>query len=262
MATASTLERGVAVVACPACGVELDPDWCAAIGVTDRYGCNWWLSTCRACGLEWQTFPLTTDARKHFYGSGLYRQLCEQVTGKPWTNPKFLHRAQQEYADKWLQKWDEVDMMCQGADYQPPFDEGKWLDFGGSTGIVSSKWASAHKYSPKRVDVVVADYGDGATTTPEEALTQGPYDSVLCCQTLDHLPNPLEMLRTFRDVTRDGGTLFVDVVKKSHTAYKVDHDTYWPSAACFVACVERAGWTVDWLDGETNPTHWTIGAHR
>ena len=237
MVDASTLERGVSAVYCPACD-ELARQ--VDVLIVDRYGFEWDLATCHRCGLQWQIDPLTDDARKHFYGSGLYRQLCEQVTGKPWTDRQYLEDAQMAYASKWV-NW--IDLQCKRV-----------LDFGGSTGLVSSILTCGSD------DVIVADYGDGATTTPEEALTQGPYDAVLCCQTLDHLPNPLEMLRTFRDITTDGGTLFVDVVKNAPK--KIDHDLYFTSATCFIGLVERAGWIVDWLDAETNPTHWTIGAHK
>jgi 2-polyprenyl-3-methyl-5-hydroxy-6-metoxy-1,4-benzoquinol methylase len=249
MVDASTLERGLKVTSCPA-GCENELYYTEE--VTDRYGFVWTLAKCPICALEWQLQPLTTEARKQFYGSGLYRQLCEQVTGKPWTDPKYLREAQAEYAEQWFSD--------RGLKFHLPV--GRWLDFGGSTGVVSAKWAheTIHPWRPQPIDVTVADYGDGATVTPEEALKQGPYDAVLCCQTLDHLPNPLEMLRTFREVTRDGGVLFVDVVKNARK--KVDHDWYAPNATCFLGMVERAGWVVDWLDATTNPTHWTIGAHK
>jgi hypothetical protein len=243
MADASTLERGVGASRCPSC--ESYEGHLYHRLITDRYGFEWWLNSCPHCGIEWQSEPLTTEARKHFYGSGEYRRLCEQVTGKPWTDREYLRAEQVRYGERWHPRLFWV------------LPEVRWLDYGGSTGTVSSVWAQ-----PSGAQIVVADYGDGATTTPEEALTQGPYDAVLCCQTLDHLPNPLEMLRTFRDITVDGGKLFVDVVKQSQTAYKVDHDTYWPTASCFVGCVERAGWTIDWLDGETDPVHWAILAHK
>jgi hypothetical protein len=252
MVDASTLERrltrGPWQLNCPACG-DNDPRYRES--VRDRYGLEWLLRTCARCGVEWQMEPITTEARKQFYGSGEYRRLCEQVTGKPWTDEMFLCREQDRYAERWMSKLSNL-------------PEGHWLDYGGSTGVVSHALASGYGEPGARSPIViaVADYGDGAWVTPEEALTQGPYDAVLCCQTLDHLPNPLEILRTFRDITRDGGKLFVDVVKKDKTAYKVDHDTYWPSASCFAACVERAGWVIDWLDGETDPVHWAILAHK
>jgi 2-polyprenyl-3-methyl-5-hydroxy-6-metoxy-1,4-benzoquinol methylase len=252
-------------LACPACGYdESHPSVKISRQVTDRYGFEWWLSACGRCGLEWQSQPLTTEARQQFYGSGEYRRLCEQVTGKPWTDPAFLREQQELYARQW-----ETD---RGMRFHLP--GGRWLDFGGSTGVVSriwceEMWPDYRRYfggdDPKQPVITVADYGDGATVTPEQAIDLGrqhPYDAVICAQTLDHLPNPLDMLRTFRAITREGGVLFVDVVKREHTALKVDHDTFWPSAACFVGCVERAGWTVNWMDNETNPTHYTIGATR
>ncbi len=236
---------------CPACESGNCQD--RRRDITDRYGFVWNLATCESCGLEFQRQPLTADARRWFYSSGEYRRLCEQMTGKPgehpqWTNPEFLREQQFSYALRWLTKWG-----------RRPFATGRWLDYGGSTGAVSAVWKRSTD------TVIVADYGDGATVTPEEAIEQGtaqPYDTVLCCQTLDHLPHPLETLTTFHAITRSKGSLFVDVAKGQHTDKKIDHDTYWNTATAFVGCVERAGWTVQWYDGSTNPRHHTIGARK
>ncbi len=235
---------------CPAC----DEYWDDADDhdvVTDRYGFKWTLATCASCDVQWQKDPLTDDARQWFYRSGEYRRLCEQVTGKPWTDGQYLQAEQRKYANRWIERaWTNL-------------PDGRWLDYGGSTGIVSM--TAANHSIGTCTERIVADYGDGATVTPEQALEMGkvqPYDAVICAQTLDHLDCPLETLRTFRDISRDGATLFVDVVKKSQTQYKVDHSNYWPSAGCFISCVERAGWTVEWLDGTTDPAHWAIGARK
>jgi ubiquinone/menaquinone biosynthesis C-methylase UbiE len=125
--------------------------------------------------------------------------------------------------------------------------------------VVSRKWSH-----PEFTRVTVADYGDGATITPEDALAvpDGTYDAILCCQTLDHLPNPLNTLADFRLVAKPGARLFVDVVKREHTKLKLDHEWYPPTASCFLALIERADWVPLWLDGETNPTHWSVLAWR
>lgn len=228
---------------CPACGSE----WLTEASIQDRYGFSWRLSTCGRCGLSFQTEPLTTEARREFYGSGEYRRLCAQVTGKPWTDRRYLKEQQASYGAQWLRS------------PRLSLRDGHWLDYGGSTGVVSQMWSGYNMFAR----VIVADYGDGATTTPEDAIERGrtqPYDAILCCQTFDHLPNPLEMARTFLEITRPGGTLFVDVVKAGQTALKCDHDTYWPSVGCFAGCLERAGWVIQWVDGETDPTHWAVGA--
>jgi 2-polyprenyl-3-methyl-5-hydroxy-6-metoxy-1,4-benzoquinol methylase len=239
----SSREKRVSAI-CPACG---HGDWPEKCGVTDRYGFEWRLAECVRCGLQWQLWPLTDDARQWFYRSGEYRRLCEQVTGKPWTDVEFLHAAQIDYARKWAGRFTQL-----------PW--GTWLDYGGSTGIVSHMAAMARP-GPGSAQVVVADYGDGATVTPEEAIQMGketPYDAIICAQTLDHIKDPLQTLKTFLSVTREGGSLFCDVVKDAPK--KVDHDTYWKSAACFVGVVERAGWSISWLDSDTHSSHYTIGA--
>jgi ubiquinone/menaquinone biosynthesis C-methylase UbiE len=89
-------------------------------------------------------------------------------------------------------------------------------------------------------------------------VPDGAYDAILCCQTLDHLRQPLETLQAFKRVAKPGARLFVDVVQLAHTAYKIDHTVYFPSGSAFLGLVERAGWTVLWFDALTNPTHYTI----
>ena len=213
--------------------------------ITDRYGFSWALCRCEQCGLEWQRDPLTPEARRWFYGSGEYRRLCEQVTGKPWTDVNYLVGEQMRYRDHWQARFDAM---------RP----GRVLDFGGSTGIVSELQALRHHWHR-----TIADYGDGATITPEEAIAIGrrePYDAIICAQTFDHLPNPLEIAQTFLAMCKPNGTLFIDVVKHGQTAKKIDHDTYWPSVSCFVGCLERAGWTIQWVDTETDPVHIAVGA--
>lgn len=211
--------------------------------IRDRYGFDWVLTSCERCGLEWQTEPLVPEARAAFYGTGEYRRLCEQVTGKPWTQAWYLREQQREYSLKWLDRFAEL-------------PGGRWLDYGGSTGIVS---AHASSVAQGPAEIIVADYGDGAPVTPERGMKMGPYDVIICAQTLDHLHNPLQTLRMFHKIAQRFGWLFVDVVKKEHTQYKIDHDTYWQERT-ISACVERAGWTIQWFDGTTNPTHWTVGA--
>jgi hypothetical protein len=232
---------------CPACGSFPGN----AKPITDRYGWTWSLHTCYKCGVEYQARPMTDEARKDFYASGRYRTLCAQVTGKPWDDPGYLRKAQREYA----KVWDEI--------VRPALvnaEGGHWLDYGGSTGVVTNHWAQFDD----EPNVTVADYGDGATTTPEAALNvpEDTYDAILCCQTLDHLAEPRATLCVFRHVAKPNARLFVDVVKLEHTQYKIDHDTYYPTASSFLSLVERSGWRVLWLDGGTNPTHWSILAEK
>lgn len=215
--------------------------------ITDRYGWAWALHTCGVCGIQYQARPMTDAARQDFYASGQYRRLCAAVTGKPWDDPVYLRAEQISYAAKW--------------DDRVPYLTGRVLDYGGSTGVVSQRWARGPLSMPA---VTVADYGDGATTTPEQALAvpDATYDAILCCQTLDHVDTPLETLEAFLRVAKPGARLFCDIVKLSHTAYKIDHSWYSPSAAPFLALIERSGWVPLWLDGETNPSHWSVLAEK
>lgn len=220
---------------CPACeGVVSD-----AAYIRDRYGWAWPLASCRHCGVKYQACPITDAARRDFYGRGRYRQLCAQVTGQPWDEPEFLRHEQCEYGYLW---------------HTFVTLHGRVLDYGGSTGEVSAILAADAD------TIIVADYGDGAAITPEQALAvpKATYDAILCCQTLDHLREPLQTLRQFLRVATPGARLFVDVVKLAHTQFKLDHDTYYPTATSFLGLVERSGWTPLWLDAETHPSHYSV----
>lgn len=235
--------------ACPACSA---PDESTSAWVTDRYGWLWKCCTCLACDVQYQRAPMTDAARREFYGSGRYRRLCAAVTGKPWDDPAYLRKEQEAYAEQWA----DVDRLN-----LPRVANAMWLDYGGSTGVVSQ---TLSQYFDPTTTITVADYGDGATTTPEQALAvpEGTYDAILCCQTLDHLREPLQTLRDFRRVAKPGARLFVDVVKLECTKYKLSHDTYYPTAASFLGLVERSGWEVLWLDAETHPSHYSVLAVR
>lgn len=239
---------------CPCCGGRP----AMAHLVTDRYGWKWSLHTCSECKVEYQARPMTPEAAKDFYASGRYRQLCAQVTGKPWDDPKYLKKAQEDYADNWLsQRFGYAG--SDGWEREGPFC-GRVLDYGGSTGVVSQAWVQHWCVAGGEgvhSQVTVADYGDGATTTPEQALAvpDGTYDAIICAQTLDHVRDPLVTLQAFLRVAKPGARLFVDVVKQQHTDWKIDHVTYFSQPSIFLALLERSGWSLVWLDGETNPTH-------
>lgn len=208
--------------------------------ITDRYGFTWPLMTCGHCGIEYQGRPMTDRARVAFYANGTYRKLVAGLGPQP---P--LLQAQAYYATRWRDRLPRV----------PP--DRPILDFGGSTGQVSRSLFPNH-------DVIVADYGDGATITPDQALAVAPghYHGILCCQTIDHLPDPLTILQSFAHVSSANAWLFVDVVKGPVTPYKLDHEWYAPTAAPFLALIERAGWRPLWLDAQTDRRHWAVLAHK
>lgn len=227
---------------CPCCLAPVDP---VPQTITDRYGWTWPLGTCRACGVRYQTAPMTHAARVAFYASGQYRDLVEILA--PGSRAR-LPVTQRAYARRWLPHI--------GSLGDKPL-----LDYGGSAGHVSAvlvgRWAGKY-VAPD--SVVVADYGDGAPVTPEQALDvpDGHYGAVLCAQTLDHLRDPLVTLQQFRRVTKPTGRLFVDVVKGARVSLKIDHETYYPTITPFLRMVERAGWRVLWLRAEVDPRHYAI----
>ncbi|MCV2491471.1 methyltransferase domain-containing protein [Geodermatophilus sp. YIM 151500] len=46
--------------------------------------------------------------------------------------------------------------------------------------------------------------------------TRGPFDMVVCVETLEHVENPRKVLRTMRSLLRDGGTLLVSTPNVTH----------------------------------------------
>ena len=230
-------ELGPPRTTCPAC--QAPHAGHPTTTVTDRYAWTWDLARCRRCGVLYQVTPMTQEARVQFYGQGHYRALC----GGRHSNPLQLQQDQGRYGQLW-------------ARYLPRL-EGPVLDYGGSTGAVARALCGR-----RRLDLTVADYGDGATVTPEAALAvpDGTYRTVLVCQTLDHLPEPLETLRTLRAKARHVGHLFVDAVKAPHTPAKLDHDTYYPTLESLTSLVTRAGWHVLWARSDVDPRHYAVWA--
>jgi 2-polyprenyl-3-methyl-5-hydroxy-6-metoxy-1,4-benzoquinol methylase len=224
---------------CPACK-SVNRTW-IAYGF-DRYGYSVSLATCGECSLQYLGDQMTRKGYNTFY-AGAYRRLVWQKDnpGVPFDQKASDVRvkdSQQLYAMHLKNFFDLAKL---------PKVTGAVLDAGGSTGLV----AKALGYT----NVVVLDPAKqelpatGVTGYLEDEIPYGPYDLILCCETLDHLTDPKAALANMRKVLGRNGRLFVDIIspktwKLYHSAIKIDHPLYWTEKALTNA-LEAAGFTIE-----------------
>jgi SAM-dependent methyltransferase len=89
---------------------------------------------------------------------------------------------------------------------EPP--AGNLLDFGGDRGqFIPDSCRSANRFVYEASE---ADPVDGVVRidSPEE---RGPYDLILCCHVLEHLPDPMETVRRIHSLLATGGYAYFEV---------------------------------------------------
>ena len=147
------------------------------------------------------------------------------------------------------------------------------LDVGGSTGafvqgftqLVPAGTVTVLDPCPQELD---AAKRRGYTTVEghiEDAPTIPPQSAILCVQTLDHVRQPLAVLRWLRAHLAPGGWAYLDVVDVQRAgqgmgapyARKIDHPLYWTETA-FQRALAQTGWRVRkaWRQG---PHHAHLG---
>lgn len=223
--------------ACPVCGT-----WNPSAPRTDRYGYAVGWSAC-ACGLGYLNPRMTAAGYRALY-QGPYRRLFAA-----WRDVSYPAEQLERHQRVWgaglgwrLKQWG-----VRG---------GSLFDVGGSTGAVAQGIGQVLKLS--RVTVLDpsgpelerarAKGYETIQADAEEMPPVAPHDLVICTQTLDHLREPLTVLRWLRGC---GTRLWVDIAL---SAIKIDHPCVWnPSSlkrALFVS-----GWTIDKLVEEKLSKH-------
>jgi SAM-dependent methyltransferase len=101
------------------------------------------------------------------------------------------------------------------------------LDFGSSTGVLLRKLSD--KYSCKTVGVELCDafrkYSNGRGTNTVATVDELPiekYDLITCIHTLEHMYDPVDLLKTLRGLLTKDGTLVVEV-PIGQSAYRLSH---------------------------------------
>ena len=212
----------------------------------DRYGLPLRNVYCETCGLVFVTPRLQRESLAELY-SNHYRRLVDEwsevQTGKP-SAPLHCRQAKLNYAACVGQAWHKQLEVYRGC---------RAVDLGGSTGEVSRMLRDNFSIdctvvdpSPSEVAEAKAEYEvDGVVSLAEDWNPDGSYDLIFCLQTLEHLADPMAVLKKIRSVAN--GLVFVDIVDfgemfqhVGENCCKVDHCySFVHDTAC--AILARAG---------------------
>jgi len=210
-------------ITCNLCGhFETEEDRRPPGGWTepDRYGYQVGVVVCAECELIYLNPRMAFEAYASFYESGAYRSLVSAYHGRE-INAETIQPEQERYA-------------VEVADFLEPHVKHprSLLDVGGSTGVVA-------KYMKERFGVE-SSVLDPAGRETDEALRNGlpiirgtaesfdpdgyRWGIILVCQTIDHLLDPMGVLKKLHGCLADDGLLFVDILDFDKTReIKIDH---------------------------------------
>ena len=216
---------------------------CALCGTTptrvmateDRYGLPTKVVACLRCGLQYINPRMTADAYAAFY-QGTYRALIASLAGVP-----------PECYDVQVDQWQYARALAtEVAAWMPT--GGTLVDVGGSTGIIARRFRTRFGPTPVVIDPSQTELaraeakGCHTICASAETAVFPSSDVALLCRTVDHLLDPLGVLRRLRDVAR---VLVVDAMDVDHWPlrwrYKVDHP-YAFTRQTLRAMVTAAGW--------------------
>ena len=239
-------EPKVRVDVCALCGCEKP----FRLVSEDRYGIPARFIQCPVCDLVWLSPRMTAEGYARFYQHA-YRPLLTKFMGVP-VDAQTIQHHQKRYAQHL-------------ADILQTVEWSKLLDIGGSTGIVArelmgDRSREATILDPSADELRFAIGFETICSTAEEWDPQGrTWDLVTMCQTIDHLLDPVSVLKKCREVC--SGTFWVDIVDWRQwagrmgfveRALKIDHSfNFTPRTG--KRMVEAAGFhvtrTVEWTHG-------------
>jgi 2-polyprenyl-3-methyl-5-hydroxy-6-metoxy-1,4-benzoquinol methylase len=215
----------------------------------DRYGYPAQAHACERCGLVFINPRMTAAAYERFY-DGVYRPLVSAFHGR-LIDATTIQDEQRTYA-------------AERAGFIRPFVAGAglktMLDIGGSTGVVAAHFAETFGLQGTVIDPAPLEVeqarrlGLETITGLVEAHDFGGrrFDSVIICQTVDHLLDVAGTLDRVRAVIADRGLLFIDIVDfraaylrhwSVEDAVKIDHP-YYLTQPTMTAFLERSGFEV------------------
>jgi len=198
-------------------------EWCPVCGwdsgstclTTERYGLSVGVSTCAECGFVYFNPQISPEAYLAFYASGKYRELVSGHHGR-LINAETIKPEQEAYGKA----------LCQFIAEEIRPKPSPWsliLDVGGSTGTVSRQFPSEDRIV---VDPASAEIPHGAIEGTLELTEKmrGVADLVLCCQMIDHVPEPSAFLIDAMGCMTQGGYLWIDILDYATTReIKIDH---------------------------------------
>ena len=233
------------VAACNLCGSSRF----VVLTTRDRYGYPAQAHACERCGLVFINPRMTAQAYERFY-DGVYRPLVSAFHGR-LIDATTIQDEQRTYA-------------AERAEFIRPFVGGAalktMLDIGGSTGVVAAHFAEAFALQGTLIDPAPLEVEQARRLGLETitGLIEGHdfgrrrFDSVIICQTVDHLLDVAGTLDRVRDLIADQGLLFIDIVDfraaylrnwSVEDAVKIDHP-YYLTQPTMTAFLERSGFEV------------------
>jgi SAM-dependent methyltransferase len=222
---------------CPVCG---DTSHCL-IECLDRYGLDLCPAMCQRCGMIYARERMTAEGYGEFY-SKWYRPLVSAYSGR---------EVDAEYIDKSSSIYAGV-VADAGATFLSSPYRRTLLDVGGSTGCFArtlrKRWGYECTVLDPSPDELVLAEGSGLEAIAGFAEDFEPgdrkWDVVSLVQTVDHLLNPVAVLRKLHECLASHGVLVIDFVdyrvfsRKCHlsVSLKVDHPLYFTpvTAGCLL----------------------------
>ena len=196
----------------------------------DRYGHSAKASLCNSCGLIFLNPRMTKDEYGYFYNS-VYRPLVSAFHGRE-INHITIQAEQRVYAEEL-------------GDFLGKYlkEKGTLLDIGGSTGVIASYFKEKFGLSPFCLDPSKQELQEAEAKGLDTICcmiedyepSDLKFDTVLMCQTVDHLLDVRGTLEKVRSIINDNGLFFVDIVdfraaylrsKSIEAAVKIDHPYY------------------------------------
>jgi SAM-dependent methyltransferase len=113
---------------------------------------------------------------------------------------------------------------------------------GSDVAVAAGSFAEAlHRitgWAPQRFRMLVTDVLDRGSPHPDLA---GPFDAAICCELLEHVPEPERFLHAIHARLRDGGRLFLSAAVRMES---VDHLTLFESTGKVKALLADAGFAI------------------
>lgn len=235
------------VDACPCCGAR--PERWPVLSTVDRYKLPVRFVYCARCAFVFSNPRMTRTGYTEFYRDGHYRRLIEAYSGDSPT-PDKIWRGQQHHA-QWL--LDAFGPQLRSA----LAGGGTLLDLGGGPGGMAAAIAQATGAKPLVVEPSAAEVAyareqgiDAVEGTAETWQSSVAFDVVLLIQTIDHLLDPVEVLRQIRGICSK--LLIVDLVNfpdlyakmaaagRPERALKIDHPSNFHPDALQAALLRSA----------------------
>jgi 2-polyprenyl-3-methyl-5-hydroxy-6-metoxy-1,4-benzoquinol methylase len=169
------------------------------INETDRYGLSYYTGVCLACGHVQQFNYLNDEAHEIFYSSH-YRNIYQTGT------PEELFFRQYFKAAKKIEKF--------VGDINFDFT----LEIGSGPGGIL-KYFEKNKFSKVLgidLDQRFLDYGikkglNLVNTSFENFNTTQKFDLIIICHVLEHVQNPIEILKKVNSLLNEGGLVYIEV---------------------------------------------------